>query len=440
MTAEIAILNRNAVALAADSAVTVQSPDSAKIYNTANKLFMLSKYHPVGVMVFGSADLMAVPWETIVKIYRSQLRTVAFDHLQDYAEHFLDFFHRENLLFPADLQEQFVQEYLSYHMTQLRQQITSDIEERIKMRGPMPESEVQPLVKELVGKYATELAQAGDLPSFGEKAVEEVVGLYRPMIEQIIVEVFEKLPVDKDELIKFCGNLIGKQVFMGGSSGAVIAGFGEKDVFPSLHAYDCQSVMGCRMRYLSTNKVNIGVTGEGMTDASIIPFAQREMVNRFMEGIDPIYRKQIDDYLSKLLREGYPSMILEAIALKLDEAEKTTLAEKLKTLGDDLTQEFKKRFGDFRQNNYVGPIISTVAVLPKDELAAMAESLVNLTSFKRRVTSAEQETVGGPIDVAVISKGDGFIWIKRKHYFEKDLNPTFFANYYRRDEVGRNGS
>ena len=79
---------------------------------------------------------------------------------------------------------------------------------------------------------------------------------------------------------------------------------------------------------------------------------------------------------------------------------------------------------------FVGPVLDIVGDLPKDELAAMAESLVNLTSFKRRIT-AEAETVGGPIDVAVISKGDGFVWIKRKHYFQKDLNPAFFANYYR---------
>ena len=71
-----------------------------------------------------------------------------------------------------------------------------------------------------------------------------------------------------------------------------------------------------------------------------------------------------------------------------------------------------------------------MAILPKDELAAMAESLVNLTSFKRKV-SMEVESVGGPIDVAVISKGDGFIWIKRKHYFEPELNQQFFSNYYK---------
>lgn len=79
--------------------------------------------------------------------------------------------------------------------------------------------------------------------------------------------------------------------------------------------------------------------------------------------------------------------------------------------------------------------MTVVAALPKDELAAMAESLVNLTSFKRKM-SMDAETVAGPIDVAVISKGDGFIWIKRKHYFERELNPQFFANYYREAENG----
>jgi hypothetical protein len=65
----------------------------------------------------------------------------------------------------------------------------------------------------------------------------------------------------------------------------------------------------------------------------------------------------------------------------------------------------------------------------------MAESLVNLTAFKRRMTSVETDTVALPIDVAVISKGDGFIWIKRKHYFEPPLNPHFISNYYRKDEA-----
>ena len=66
----------------------------------------------------------------------------------------------------------------------------------------------------------------------------------------------------------------------------------------------------------------------------------------------------------------------------------------------------------------------------------MSEALVNLTSFKRHVTK-QAETVGGPIDVAVISRGDGLIWIKRKHYFSRDLNQHFLSNYY--NDVRRSG-
>ena len=92
---------------------------------------------------------------------------------------------------------------------------------------------------------------------------------------------------------------------------------------------------------------------------------------------------------------------------------------------------------EFSNREYLFPILRAVRVLPIDELALMAESLVNLTSFRRRVAMDENSfTVGGPIDVAVISKGDGFVWIKRKHYFNPELNHHFFRNYYENCERG----
>src|SRR5438067_13845178 len=73
LTAEIAILNKGAVALAADSAVTIQIGGGQKIYNTVNKLFTLSKYQPVGAMIYGNSEFMGVPWESIIKEYRREL-------------------------------------------------------------------------------------------------------------------------------------------------------------------------------------------------------------------------------------------------------------------------------------------------------------------------------------------------------------------------------
>jgi hypothetical protein len=64
MTAELA------VALAADSKVTIGSGN--KTFDTVNKVFTLSKVHPIGLMILGNAEFMRYPWETIVKLYRSQ--------------------------------------------------------------------------------------------------------------------------------------------------------------------------------------------------------------------------------------------------------------------------------------------------------------------------------------------------------------------------------
>lgn len=87
---------------------------------------------------------------------------------------------------------------------------------------------------------------------------------------------------------------------------------------------------------------------------------------------------------------------------------------------------------DSQKREHYTPIVDNVSVLPKEELGAMAESLVNLTKFRLRV-SPERETVSVPIDVALISKGDGFIWLKRKHYFQAELNPRIISEYSRSD-------
>jgi hypothetical protein len=101
----------------------------------------------------------------------------------------------------------------------------------------------------------------------------------------------------------------------------------------------------------------------------------------------------------------------------------------LSTAVDAALSEFWQSTSKVRREQFAEPIIDMAMRLPKDELAHLAESLVSLTSLQRRV-SREIETVGGAIDVAIISKGDGFVWIKRKHYFSPDRNLRFVNAYF----------
>ena len=62
----------------------------------------------------------------------------------------------------------------------------------------------------------------------------------------------------------------------------------------------------------------------------------------------------------------------------------------------------------------------------KEELAVIAEAAIDLCSITKKMQN-EVASVGGPTDVAILSKSDGFIWKKRKHYFAKELNYHFEA-------------
>jgi hypothetical protein len=437
MTAEIAILNRNAVAMAADSAVTLQLSGGQKIYNTVNKLFTLSKFRPVGVMVYGSADFMQIPWETIIKMYRAELYDRKYDRLEEYASDFINFFERENILFPEELQGESVRNYLHLGFYRLKQRIDTEVERTIKTIGSIDEEQLSTLVREKAVEFLAELEKCENLPGFTQDDVMKCGAKCEKDIRDVVAEVFERLPTGGCiEQLQSAGSLIlCKRFARRDYSGVVIAGYGERDVFPMLLAYECECVINNKLRYIETNRVKIGNSAKDTVFASVVPFAQREMVNRFMEGVDPKYRENVEGYVSTLLSQGYPNRIAEGLAGKISSELQESVRKELVELGGKLAHDFAQGLEHYRQTQFIGPVIDSVASLPKDELAAMAESLVNLTAFKRRMTSVETDTVALPIDVAVISKGDGFIWIKRKHYFEPPLNSHFFSNYYRKDEA-----
>ncbi len=100
MTSEVVVMNRIGVALAADSAVTLDTGDSSKVRDSALKLFMLSKYRPVGIMVYNNAQLLGVPLETIIKLFRHDLGRRGFDTLPEYGDELIRFLDGNTKLFP----------------------------------------------------------------------------------------------------------------------------------------------------------------------------------------------------------------------------------------------------------------------------------------------------------------------------------------------------
>lgn len=151
------------------------------------------------------------------------------------------------------------------------------------------------------------------------------------------------------------------------------------------------------------------------------------MVDRFLYGIDPDFENGIEEYLDLSIQSVSDSVI--------DSLPRTSKATKgrLKISADAAAKTaldtWKNKMVPAIKNKFKEQVQDMIFLMPKQELANLAQELINLTSVKRKFSSGK-ETVGGPIDVAVISRIDGFVWVKRKHYFGQELNPRYFVRKF----------
>ena len=422
MTAEIVIMNKMGVAMAADSAVTVAGK---KVYNSANKLFMMSKYHPVGIMIYGNAEFMGFPWEVLIKLHREELGRKEFDTVAGYANSFFDFLARTNHISDQDEASYATQVTFSIY-AELVGRIRNSVDALIQKNGSVSDKDTFEAIDREVSKIYKEICQREIYFELTQKFETQLAKKIAPFLLRQLPVAFDKLPLtatQQKKLIKIGVMAISRKVF-DHESGIVFAGFGKAEIFPSMFSCEIKCRAIGKMVKSKPEAVSVSSSAVGGSTAVIKPFAQGEMVHAFMEGVDPYLNKLSSNYLEKVFRD-FPVKLLEHLNL----SEETSLRQGLLKAGEEVFKNYKIALQAYQKEYHINPVLDAVASLPKDELAAMAESLINLTSFKRKVT-IETETVGGAIDVAVISKGDGFIWIKRKHYFQPQLNHHFTANYF----------
>jgi hypothetical protein len=410
MTAEVAVLNRQAIAIAADSAVTIGTGDEAKTYYTQQKIFNLSNKHSVGIMIYNDAEFMYINWEIIINEFSKAVGDRVFDTLEEYAKYFLTFL--SDFRHIADSQQkEYLDKISCYFFREIKEKYDIDISGNYKDQEITKTQQTKILAaavketRELLGKetFSTGFVDDGFVKDNNEIILKEMR------------EVFPEFNINdklKEEMIElFLLDLVKIEIAWWGrlNSGVVFAGYGDKELFPSVIKFTVFGRLGKNV--LHTNFSPSDVIHD--SNAWIIPFAQTDTINTFIRGMDPVYKEALLDGINNFVE----SVVKIAGKKNLEEINK-------------LKEEMIQKIQDYGEENYKDPVMSIVASLPKSNLAEMAEALVNITSLRKHV-STEKETVGGPTDIALISKVDGFAWIKRKQILQNEDHAAFVYGTFR---------
>jgi hypothetical protein len=403
--------------------ITPGFPGREKIFTTANKIFTLSKVEPVGIMINGHVEHFGCPWEVIIKDFRAQLKDAHFPDLEQYAAKFIETVTDKKFLNSDAQGASMIHSTLSTYW-ELHRRIASDDTLRWSAKT----------VRSSLEEMSNDADKWPLIPGFEDVTQNALNAEYGSLVDAVLSDddyTDKKIPKACRALFKHVlRSVIVRQRSTPYSTGIVITGYGRENLYPKLMEIAVDG--GClnRVRHFEVDKRDVKDDPSG---AIISPFAQDEIVNTFVKGIDEkfsLFNVSLFTHLMHLVAE---EILKEHTQYN---AEERRVVERMvsQRMGEAF-EEFKGEIDEFSADEYEIPMRDVLRSAPKEMLAELAESLVSITSLRQRV-SGDLETVGGPVDVALISKGEGFIWIKRKHYFEPRLNPHYVRNYLREVDHG----
>jgi len=406
MTALIYTANKHGLAIAADSATTVSNGKNGKVYNTANKIFTLSKYRPVGIMICGNAELKGIPWDIIIKGFRQQLNKDSFGELSEYTQHFVNYLKSGVFPFSKTTNTQSIIDFANMEWQNFLQSfipLGTPNGTNINIPANVMAAKLQDFI------HSDE----------GESICLNYFEDFKKIIDNFCSKLFNSgNPTQDVQMRQLFEQYVYKMYLRKNHSELVLVGYGEKEIYPSLQSVKIYSALNdiWKEKILPVSKISDN------QPATIHSFAQNEDMITMIEGVHPrLYANMMQSAATTL------NTFKQDIINKLKDNDLKEEIQKMDVGG--YVNRFNQESINHKNNIYIAPLIQNVGVLEKEDLAALAENLISITSLRKKVTM-EQESVGGPIDVAVISKYDGFIWLKRKHYFDAAENPQFRENYY----------
>ena len=411
MTSEIAIMNRKGIAVAADSTGTLirrnGNVESSKSFDTLHKLFKLPGTKSIAVMFYGNADLMDVPWETVIRMYDSK---ESFSTVRGYAESFLKYLSK--FQFTQEQYDAYVAKTARRLAARIAAKADKDIEAWLTKNESITKAKANSFLNkqfEASFQVIEKLSKSGSLST---RRRQSLASKYKRLVDETVSAILVGRTLSASNRKKLASWVVNAcSINPDTFTGIVFSGFGDDEYYPSYVELD---IKGCLDGVVAFREKNASAVSS-KNDVIVRPFAETDDVITFMRGISPNAQSFLSHALKHLLEESLPAAYHAAWSeeLELSPKQEKKLLELGQSLGKGAYSKLDSSLKDFQNSVFTLPLFTMARHLTPDLLARMAETLINLVSFRQEM-SFSSETVGGPIDVAVITKAEGFNWIKHK--------------------------
>ncbi len=402
MTSQTVILNKLCAVASSDSSVTLAGPDGPRrTFPTAEKIFGLPSPHKILVLHSGSTELLGVPYSVLLGEWIRTLPDSPLSKVSNYREHLETWVPSQSELFTKEAQDDYLSWMLRDYFLSVRDTILRQCNEQNIDDSEWESPEAAGVVQAAISSSLAYLKRQPKMPGWEDVDCNALLKAHEAQLNDAREWVFDDTPrssAGDAEATKLAATLLGVYEPFRLDAVLTIVGYGSDEVFPAFEKATFQGIVDGRLRAGPVDATSISTD----MNVSIVPLGQTEAVHTFLGGYNPAFRDKAHERLEQLCAD----------VKQLGKAN-PALTSQLDRLETEAHEALQNDFTELSWKEFVEPMINTVAGLPPAEVARMAESLVGLQVL-RQLTQADAETVGGPIDVAVVTRRDGVSWIRRK--------------------------
>lgn len=436
MTAVVGILNKRGIAIAADSAVTMTQDRKVKIENSANKMLRMSDVTPISIMIVGSAAFLLTPWDIIARRFRQKRGNIKYPTVQACIDDFFSYMLTEKIFFPEEAQRNFLNAMLGTFWGDVVCQVPS-----ICLNSKGVVTNKKQIILTFRRRIESEIKcfqEMEPLPMYKDYTIDQFKKYLGSMVDDYFntKTVYLDSPFfeeEDDESKDYTEDILSeiKSLFIEGfffymkhgyendNTQLIFSGFGFEEEYPVMirvkvcHGFDNRIIYD-----IDSEDIHI------ISDANpvaICPYAQTDIMDALLTGVEPEFLKGLCYRSERMFDEITKELSFEYF-LEGDSEEIEAILDKVKS--SDLIRQFKK-YGKRIQEEERRQWLKALNNYSVQDMAHLAENLIAMTSFERHMTFSH-EGVGGPIDLAVITKNDGFTWLNRKSwYHHKDVGGRY---------------
>ncbi|TDH60801.1 hypothetical protein E2C06_20095 [Dankookia rubra] len=419
MTAQFAILNREAIVLAADRDPSANGKEAG---TNSRSMFSLGPRNQMAIMVWGKDNFAGVPWTMLVDTFKAEAGRKSFKTVADCGTAFMQLL--KDKRFRSDGAATTTDPKLILHNLE---KLCSELPEGVAT------SDAEQIRRLACADFIADLRNHEQIPGAPSPAqfLSKINrGLLRNLAKAMLGAKITPTLLKQIEWISF--EAATRKIASGSESGIIIAGYGHTEHFPSVQEYIIDGQCGNFTRSWLRDRHSI----DGASARSqILDFSASGGLQTIISGIAPAYVSFIGEAYFELIDKTSNYALgangsLAGGAVSGQKSECQTKSELLQETLDDLIR--------LRNKMFTIKLLDHIGNLSKVDLVDLALTLVESASLMTRIFFST-EWNGNLVDLAVISKEDGFVWAGQP-IAHKSLECAFASESSRASTVAPNSA